>query len=148
MSSRSTGYTAGQIECRASGPSAASTVSPDPVSIATDAPGSDMSSTGTTISMSSSLRTPASTTDTGRGRHSPVAVSRARPPRKRAISSRGRWVADRPMRWGGVGVRRSSRSSERARWLPRFEPATAWISSTMTCSTERRISRAAEVRMR
>ena len=64
------------------------------------APGSFMSSTGTITSTSSALREPASTIVTGRG---PSAVW---PPRKRAISSSGRWVAERPMRCGGrVGDR-------------------------------------------
>ena len=53
---------------------------------------------------------------------------------------------DRPMRWrrrvasGRAGASRRSRLS--ARWAPRFVPAMAWTSSTMTCSTPRRISRA------
>ena len=59
-----------------------------------------MSSTGTTTSISSGLRMPASTMVTvgGAGRR------RSKPPRKRAISSSGRCVADSPMRWG-AGVR-------------------------------------------
>ncbi len=61
-----------------------------------------MSSTGTTTSMSSGLRH-AGVDDRHRtgaawARPSPS----SRPPRKRAISSSGRWVADRPMRWGGA----------------------------------------------
>ena len=55
-----------------------------------------MSSTGTMTSTSSGLRTPASTIVTGRGW-----PSASRPPRKRAISSSGRCVADSPMRCGG-----------------------------------------------
>ena len=49
---------------------------------------------GTTTLRSSSFALPASTIDTGRGR-----PSSSWPPRKRAISASGRWVADRPMRW-------------------------------------------------
>ena len=67
-----------------------------------------MSSTGTTTSSSSGLRAPASTIVTSR--------SGPMPPRKRAIVSSGRWVADRPMRWGGFvrsGSRRCSRRSRR-----------------------------------
>ena len=59
-----------------------------------------------------------------------------KPPRKRAISSSGRWVADRPMRCGGRSRDRcSSRSRVRARWAPRLVAARAWISSTITAST-------------
>ncbi len=91
-----TGWIAGQIEWRTSGSPAAG-----PTSMSgTTRPSSAMSSTGTTTCSSSGLRTPASTTATGRGCHSPVFASRARPPRKRATSSRGRWVAERPMRCG------------------------------------------------
>ena len=50
--------------------------------------GSRMSSTGTWIFRSSGLRTPAST----------ILQSRPVPTRKRPTSSRGRWVADRPIR--------------------------------------------------
>ena len=65
-----------------------------------------MSSTGTITSISIGLRWPASTIVTGRG---PSVVC---PPRKRAISSSGRCVADKPMRCGGVSVSCSRRSSE------------------------------------
>ena len=47
-----------------------------------------------------------------------------------------------------AGRRRSRRSSESARWAPRFVPATAWTSSTMTVSTPRRVSRAPDVSRR
>ena len=51
--------------------------------------------------------------------------------------------ADALRRLGAVAARSASRRSRlRARWAPRFVPAIAWISSTMTCSTPRRISRA------
>ncbi len=100
---------------------------------------SAMSSTGTTTSTSIGLRSPASTIVTGRG---PLAVW---PPRNRAISSSGRWVADRPIRCGGSCASSSRRSSESARCAPRLEPAIAWISSTITQRTLRRISRAWEV---
>ena len=94
-SSSSRGCIAGQIERRA-GPAARRTRR---LGSSITVPSSAMSSTGMTTSISSGLRTPASTTVTGRGRRtpsSPVAV----PPRKRAISSSGRWVADRPIRCG------------------------------------------------
>ena len=42
----------------------------------------------------------------------------------------------------------SRRSRLRARWAPRLEPAIAWTSSTITCSTPRRTSRAALVSIR
>ena len=91
---------AGQMECR-TGPAAAG---PD-VGSSITVPSSAMSSTGMTTSISSGLRTPASTIVTGRGRRSP-AGGRSVPPRNRAISSSGRCVADSPMRCGGVSLAR------------------------------------------
>src|SRR5439155_178101 len=70
------------------------------------------------------------------------------PPRNVAISSSGLTVADRPMRWAGAGSSSSSRSSESARCTPRFVPATAWTSSTMTTSMWRSASRAWDVKRR
>ena len=55
------------------------------------APGSDMSSTGTTICRSSSFCRPAST----------ISHSRLGPTRNFAIRSSGRCVAERPIRWTG-----------------------------------------------
>ena len=137
-SSRRRGYIAGQIERRRGGvPGSAGGRS---------ASGRVMSSTGTTISRSSCLSRGASTTATGRGRQVPRAT--VPPPRKRAMASRGRWVAERPMRCGGASAISSRRSSERARWEPRLVPATAWTSSTMTQRTGVRISRADEVSSR
>ena len=54
---------------------------------------------------------------------------------------------DRPIRCGGAAPRgrrrrRSRRSRVSARCAPRFVPAIAWTSSTITCSTPRRTSRA------
>ena len=89
--------------------------------------------------------TPASTTVTGRG------LSSANPASKRAISSSGRCVADRPMRCKGrapEGRRASRRSRVRARWLPRLLAAMAWISSTITVSTAPKNHRAREVSSR
>src|ERR671935_85060 len=106
-------------------------------------PSSPMSSTGTTTSTSSGLRWPASTIVPGRSRS-----SSPRPPRNRAISSSGRWVADSPIRCGEVPAISSSRSSERARWAPRLFAASAWISSRITHRTLRRSSRACEVSIR
>ena len=109
-------------------------------------PSSARSSIGMMTSTSRGLRTPASTMATGRA--SPPSV----PPRKRAISSSGRWVADRPMRCGAgpppARTQCSSRSRVSERWLPRFVAATAWISSMITASTPRNVSRAAEVSIR
>ena len=67
------------------------------------------------------------------------------PPRYRATSISGRWVADRPMRCGS-GRRRSSPGGSAARasaprWMPRLVGASAWISSTMIVSTARSRSR-------
>ena len=71
-----------------------------------------------------------------------------RPDRKRATSSGGRTVADRPIRWAGVASTASRRSSDSARCAPRFVPATACTSSTMTVWTPASVSRAAEVSIR
>ena len=100
-------------------------------------PSSIMSSTGTTTLRSHSFSDGGATTSTT-----------ADPPRKRATSSIGRTVAERPMRWAGRSSSSSRRSRERARWAPRFVPATAWTSSMITVSTPRRDSRACEVSIR
>ena len=107
----------------------------------TVSPSEAMSATGTTTSTSSCLRTPASTTVTGRAGGAPPSPG-AKPPRNRAISSRGRWVADRAMRWGERSQSSSRRSRDTIRWAPRLLPATAWISSMITCSTPLRVKRA------
>ena len=60
----------------------------------------------------------------------------------------GRCVAERPMRCSGCLVISDSRSMLSARWLPRLVPATEWISSTITNSTEASISRACDVSIR
>jgi len=60
---------------------------------ASPSPGAARSSTGTITSTSRSLRVPASTIRTGRG-----APPSPCPPRNRAISSSGLWVADSPIR--------------------------------------------------
>ncbi len=110
-------------------------------------PSAPMSSMGTTTSTSSSLRAPASTTVTGRGATLPSEATVA-PPRKRAISSSGRWVADSAIRCGGSSHSSSSRSSDNIRWAPRLVPARAWISSMMTCPTLASVSRARDVSIR
>jgi hypothetical protein len=103
------------------------------------------------------------------GSASPSGSGRA-PPRNSATSDNGRWVADSAIRCGGSAgspsgpsrvtsvvavpnasvpprsTSSSSRSSDRARWVPRLRAAIAWISSTMTVSSVRRVSRAREVR--
>ena len=68
-------------------------------------------------------------------------------PRTLATASIGRTVAESPMRWKSPASRRS-RSSDSARCTPRFVPASAWISSTMTVSTVFRMPAALEVSMR
>ncbi len=129
----------------------------------------DISSTGTVTCRSSRLGSDASTTVTWRywgaavvtsksSRRSEGAASRAAaallpvpaeaPPRKRATSSNGRCVAERPIRWRRCSQRSSSRSSERARCDPRLVGTTAWISSITTVSIDRNRSRAFEVRSR
>ena len=66
----------------------------------------------------------------------------ARSPRADAGWRTGRCAA------GGSCASSSRRSSESARCAPRLEPAIAWISSTITQRTLRRISRAWEVSIR
>ncbi len=132
MRSSSTGWIEGQIE--AMSPAARSSRGP---------PTTARSSTGTMTSRSSCLRTPASTTATSRG-----VPGASKPPRNRATSSSGRWVADRPIRWNGRPVSASRRSSESMRWAPRLVAATEWISSRMTVWTPRRVSRAEDVSSR
>ena len=67
---------------------------------------------------------------------STISHSRPVPTRKSPMRSSGRWVAERPIRWTVLASPRwSSRSSVSARCEPRFDGATAWISSTITAST-------------
>ena len=121
-------------------PGASSSAPPSgdaPVGVSAPPPGSAML-----------LTEPASTMVTGRG------WSPSKPPRRRATSSSGLCVAERPMRWsaGAFGSRArrsaSSRSSERKRCAPRLVDTSWWISSTMTVSTPARPSRACEGSMR
>ena len=97
-----------------------------------------MLSTGTWIFRSSGLRAPVSTT---------VHV-RFGPTRKRPTSSSGFCVADRPMRCTSWPACSARRSSVMARCAPRLVWATAWISSTITCSAPSKIVRACEVSIR
>ena len=154
--SRTRACTAGQIDVRVVRPPAAA---PDGASSITW-PSAAMSGTGTTTCTSISVPPPASTISTGRGVQPPAprppgpppSVPRAPsspgspPPRKRATSDSGRWVAERPIRWGAgfpaAATSASSRSSESARWAPRFVPATAWTSSTITVRTPVSVRRA------
>ncbi len=100
-----------------------------------------MSSTGTTIDRSQDLTDGGATTVTGWG-----------PPRNAATRSGGRTVAESPIRWVGdppvSAISASSRSSDNARWAPRFVPASACTSSTITVCTLRNMSRAADVKIR
>ena len=75
-------------------------------------------------------------------------VTACAPPRKRAVSSIGRTVADRPMRCAGWGSSASRRSSDRARCAPRLVAQTACTSSMITVSTPRSDSRADDVSSR
>ena len=102
--------------------------------------GFSMSSTGTSIDRSSRGFSPASTMATGRG------LPFTLPPRKRAIASSGRCVADSPMRCGSRPVSSTSRSSDSMRCAPRLPGASAWISSTMTVSTVAQDARAPATR--
>ena len=60
----------------------------------------------------------------------------------------GRTVAESPMRWAGASSSASRRSRLSARCAPRFDARTAWTSSTITVSTPRSDSRAADVSSR
>ena len=79
---------------------------------------------------------------------SAMIVTGCGPPRNRVASSGGEMVADRPMRCAGRPRRSSRRSRDTARCVPRLEPAKEWISSTMTVSTVRSVSRTVLVSMR
>ena len=96
-----------------------------------------ISSTGTSIVRSSRGGSDVSISATGRS-----------PPRKRPISSSGRCVADSPMRCGSTAVMAASRSSDSARCAPRLVGASAWISSMITVSQARSVSRAADPSIR
>ena len=72
----------------------------------------------------------------------------AAPPRNLATSSSGRCVADNPMRCSGASTSFSSRSSDSAMCAPRLVDTSAWISSMITVSTARRLSRAFDVSSR
>jgi hypothetical protein len=132
MSSTSRSSMWGQIEDRSGTPAA----DPDAGSFETS-PMAAMSSTGTTTERSKAFSLGGATTVTGR-----------RPPRKRATSSSGRTVADRPMRRAGRSSSSSRRSRLRARWAPRLVATTEWTSSTITVSMWARASRALEVSSR
>jgi hypothetical protein len=68
-------------------------------------------------------------------------AGRSPPARNCATTSMGFCVAERPIRTGGRWTRASRRSSESARCAPRLSSAMAWISSTITVSTLRRMAR-------
>ena len=108
-----------------------------------------MSSTGTSMLSSTARREPASAMVTARGVHEPSAP-RSPPASRRAASSAGRWVAERPMRCRGP-LRPGSaarRSRDSARCAPRLVGTMLWISSTITVSTVARVARAFEVSSR
>ena len=129
--------TCGQIDPADCSPVSSGSPGPGLTGSVERTPSSVMSSTGTTTRRSNVFEAGGCTIVTG-----------AIPPRKRATSSMGRTVAESPMRCAGFSSTASRRSSVTARCAPRFEAATAWISSTMTVSTPARVSRAAEVSMR
>ena len=114
-SSSSRGCIDGQM-LRRNGPAAAGPVTGSSMT----SPSAPMSSTGT-IDLDLERLAHAGVDDRDRPAARP---SSSRPPRKRAISSSGRWVADRPMRCGGRSQSASSRSRVRARCAPRLVAAT------------------------
>src|SRR6185437_9806758 len=99
------------------------------------------SGAGDAISSAIRFTNPQSMTVTGRNAGASPSPRGPQPPRYRAISSNGRCVADRPIRCGGDSHNASRRSSDNARCAPRFVPATAWISSTITARTVARVAR-------
>ena len=123
--------TCGQIE--EGWPSPAAFPASSPVAAAS----SDMSSTGTMTCSSIRLSEAGWTMSTS-----------WLPPNRAATSCTGRTVADRPIRRAGRGRSMSSRSRLTARCAPRLVPATACTSSTITVSTLRSDSRAADVSRR
>jgi hypothetical protein len=129
--------TCGQIDPALCSPVSSGSPNPGEIGSVRRTPSSVMSSTGTTTCSSKVFSIGGATIVTGDC-----------PARKRATSSRGRTVADSPMRWAGFGRIASSRSSDTARCAPRFVAATAWISSTMIVSTPASVSRAALVSIR
>ena len=132
ISSRIRGWIAGQMLTRASGPAAGP---PGCSSSGSGSPRRERSSTGTITWSSSGLRVPASTIDDLAARS-----DAAEEPRDRLERTLRRREPD-PLR-RRTAVSFSSRSSESARCAPRLEPAIAWTSSMITCSTVRRASRA------
>ena len=85
------------------------------------------SSTGATTWRSRSRVKPASMV---------TASAAVAPVRKARADSIGLTVAEQPIRWGRRPAPPAStsawrRSSESARWAPRFDPIKAWISSTI-----------------
>ncbi len=140
--SRTLSSTCGQIDAR---PLAAASSDRDG---ATPASSSVMSSTGTAMRSSRFGACGGATMAAGSGRTpSPPATCPA-PPRKEATSSAGRTVADRPMRCAGRSRSASRRSRLSARWAPRFVPASACTSSTITVSTPASPARACDVSTR
>ena len=115
-----------------------------------------MSSTGVSIRRSSRFGSLASMISTGRGRGGVIGLRVGlgaaeqpgdflqRPLRRRQPDPLHR----RRARIARSPLARSSRSSVRNRCAPRFVAATAWISSTITVSTSRRISRDCDVSSR
>ena len=136
-SSRSLRSTAGQIDGRWAVPAAEPTTSSSELPGAGRSSSAARSGTGTSTDTCTVFGVRGWTTSTGRA-----------PARNVDTSSSGRTVADRPMRCAGRSNSSSSRSNERARWAPRFVPATACTSSRITVVTPRSDSRAAEVSSR
>ncbi len=92
---------------------------------------------GSSMATSRSRRWPQSTI-AGMGRPSPAPAS------SRATTSRGRWVADSPIRWSRPppsATTCANRSRVNERWAPRLSRARVWTSSTMTVRTPRSIAR-------
>ena len=142
ISSRIRGWIAGQMLVRSSPPT---TGPPGCSSIGRTSPRRAMSSTGTTTWSSSGLRVPASTIadlaaladaaeEPGDGLERPLGGAEA--------DALDRDVVGASASASAVPRRRSRRSRLSARWAPRLVPAIAWTSSTITCSTPLRISRA------
>ena len=129
------GWIAGQIELRTSGsPAAAPRMTSSSSVLDRPCRARPCPRPARRSARSSGLRTPASTIVTGRGSpsRSSCAAEEAGHLVERALRRRQADALD-----GGLPAHsRSRRSSDSARWAPRLVPATAWISSTITCSTD------------
>jgi len=139
MSSRIRGWIAGQMLVRASGPAAGRRL----LLRRSSSPSLLMSSTGTRPT----ARGPYANRHRRCGRRATPLPCRVRRHPEAGDRPDRRWVAESPIRWGGASQLLQPLQAE-GEVGSALGPARAWISSTMTCSTPRRISAAWLVRIR